>query len=79
MREARYAALEAQARASAATRAAATAVPTGDDRTALDNRTRAVDAPQQPDDAASSCGHRSIGNKSCQRPSGHAEKNHRYK
>jgi hypothetical protein len=25
------------------------------------------------------CGHRNIGNKSCQRPAGHAEKNHRYK
>lgn len=24
------------------------------------------------------CGHRSIGNKSCTRPSGHSEKNHRY-
>jgi hypothetical protein len=24
------------------------------------------------------CGHRSIGNKSCTRPAGHAEKNHRY-
>jgi len=25
------------------------------------------------------CGHRNIGGKSCQRPAGHAEKNHRYK
>jgi hypothetical protein len=25
------------------------------------------------------CGHRSIGNKSCQRVAGHPEKNHRYK
>ncbi|AZI58197.1 hypothetical protein EH165_08660 [Nakamurella antarctica] len=25
------------------------------------------------------CGHRSMGNKSCSRPSGHPEKNHRYK
>ena len=25
------------------------------------------------------CGHRSIGSKSCQRPAGHPEKNHRYK
>jgi hypothetical protein len=25
------------------------------------------------------CGHRNIGNKSCQRPAGHAERNHRYK
>jgi hypothetical protein len=25
------------------------------------------------------CGHRNIGNKSCRRPAGHAERNHRYK
>ena len=25
------------------------------------------------------CGHRNMGNKSCQRPAGHPEKNHRYK
>jgi len=25
------------------------------------------------------CGHRNIGGKSCQRPAGHAEKNHRYR
>jgi hypothetical protein len=25
------------------------------------------------------CGHRNIGNKTCQRPAGHGEKNHRYK
>jgi hypothetical protein len=25
------------------------------------------------------CGHRNIGNKSCRRPAGHAEANHRYK
>lgn len=25
------------------------------------------------------CGHRSMGNKSCSRPAGHPEKNHRYK
>lgn len=31
------------------------------------------------DEPAAVCGHRSIGNKSCQRPAGHAEKNHRYK
>jgi hypothetical protein len=31
------------------------------------------------DPADALCGHRSIGNKSCQRPAGHTEKNHRYK
>lgn len=33
-----------------------------------------------PDEAAGFdlCGHRNIGNKSCTRPAGHAEKNHRY-
>ena len=25
------------------------------------------------------CGHRNIGNKSCRRPAGHTEKNHRYR
>jgi hypothetical protein len=36
--------------------------------------------PAAPDDepAASLCGHRSISNKTCRRPAGHAEKNHRY-
>jgi hypothetical protein len=32
-----------------------------------------------PIEARGLCGHRNIGNKSCQRPAGHAEKNHRYK
>ncbi len=29
--------------------------------------------------AAELCGHRSMGGKSCSRPAGHSEKNHRYK
>jgi hypothetical protein len=32
-----------------------------------------------PDAETQLCGHRNIGNKSCRRPAGHAEKNHRYK
>jgi hypothetical protein len=38
--------------------------------------------PAGPTDAPAAealCGHRSIGNKACQRPAGHEEKNHRYK
>jgi hypothetical protein len=36
--------------------------------------------PFAPEDGPSQlCGHRSINNRSCQRPAGHAEKNHRYK
>jgi hypothetical protein len=31
------------------------------------------------DGAPALCGHRNIGNKTCRRPAGHAEKNHRYK
>lgn len=30
------------------------------------------------DAAPALCGHRNIGNKTCQRPAGHPEKNHRY-
>jgi hypothetical protein len=32
-----------------------------------------------PDPAGELCGHRNMGGKSCQRPAGHEEKNHRYK
>jgi hypothetical protein len=31
------------------------------------------------DEQVELCGHRNIGNKSCRRPAGHPEKNHRYK
>jgi hypothetical protein len=33
----------------------------------------------EPEQQAALCGHRNIGNKTCLRPAGHAEKNHRYK
>jgi hypothetical protein len=36
-------------------------------------------ASEDPDAEVQLCGHRNIGNKTCQRPAGHPEKNHRYK
>jgi hypothetical protein len=80
MREARYAALQAQtppARRPAPPReqptaeappveAPPTANPPAQHRRGADTATRL-------------CGHRSIGNKSCQREAGHSEKAHRYK
>lgn len=80
MREARYAALQAQipaarrpappreqpTAAAASVEARPTAKPLARRRPAADNATRL-------------CGHRSIGNKSCQREAGHSEKAHRYK
>jgi hypothetical protein len=80
MREARYAALQAQipaARRPAPPRekpsaaappveARPTANPPARRRRAADNATRL-------------CGHRSIGNMNCQREAGHSEKAHRYK
>lgn len=41
--------------------------------------TPSADPDPDPDAEAQLCGHRNIGNKSCRRPAGHAEKNHRYK
>ena len=113
LREARYAALEAQAsaqRQGAAVRAAtpgttpssaaAPAAPTRVTPAAVAATTTAPAAPAKPtarkrapsaqraavDPAATAgvesttlCGHRSMGNKSCARPAGHAEKSHRYK
>lgn len=41
---------------------------------------KAAPAPSaDPDAEVQLCGHRNIGNKTCQRPAGHTEKNHRYK
>jgi hypothetical protein len=40
----------------------------------------APDGEPEPEDAtAGLCGHRNMGNKSCSRPAGHPEKNHRYR
>ena len=73
MREARYVAMlavaagprPAPARAASRTAPAPAAAP--------------VTPGQESAEAADLCGHRSIGNKSCQRPAGHSEKNHRYR
>src|SRR5262245_48678653 len=89
MREARYAAMQAQT--SPARRPAPAkkepvevapveplpaASPPAQRRRAADRRTAAADS----DAPSGLCGHRSsIGNKSCQREAGHAEKAHRYK
>ena len=91
MREARYLALQAQAEATR--RSSSTPevpAPTSGDRASTQ---RVVPAPSarsraaekraagitSPAEAESVCGHRSISNRSCQRPAGHAEKAHRYK
>ncbi len=81
MREARFAALQAQAKARAqgqppAQGKAATPGPVAPSQV---SRTRtAADEPAPMTETDDLCGHRSIGNKRCQRPKGHAEKNHRY-
>ena len=80
MREARYAALQAQP---PATRRPA---PTREQPTAEAPPVEAMRRGSPPaqgrrtaDLATGLCGHRSIGNKSCQREAGHPEKAHRYK
>ena len=80
MREARYAALRAQP---PATRRPA---PPREQPTAEAPPVEALPTASPPakrrraaDTATGLCGHRSIGNKSCQREAGHPEKAHRYK
>jgi hypothetical protein len=80
MREARYAALQAQipaARRPAPPRrkptGAAPPVEAGPTANPPAKRHRAAD------NATRLCGHRSIGNKNCQREAGHSEKAHHYK
>ena len=93
MRDARYAAYAAKRKAASApataspsttTEAKPSHVPDSTDVTPMapdDVETVVVlPAPDpDPDAEAQLCGHRNIGNKSCRRPAGHAEKNHRYK
>jgi hypothetical protein len=80
MREARYAALQAQTpptRRTAPRREQPTAEPPP-----VEARPTASPPAQRrraADTAAGLCGHRNIGNKSCQREAGHPEKAHRYK
>jgi hypothetical protein len=91
MREARYAALQAQTPAARRPvppreqppaeappgEARPTANPPAQRRRAADTATRRAARPSAGSDRL--CGHRSIGNKSCQREAGHSEKAHRYK
>ncbi len=42
-------------------------------------RTPKASVPKAKETTEGICGHRSIGNKSCQRPPGHPEQSHRYK
>ena len=63
MREARYAAMQAQAQQRPARRPAPVA---------------ASAAPPPAPAAAASCGHRDRAGRTCVRPAGHAEKSHRY-
>jgi hypothetical protein len=83
MREARFAGTPSVVRTPTATAASETQVPAAKSPA---TRTRAVKTAKP---AASTeqtalveptgnCGHRSIGNKVCQRPAGHSEKSHRY-
>ena len=72
MREAKY------ARAGAPPLPPGTATPR-----AAKPLTRAAATAQRPVEAAETetdelCGHRNMGGKSCSRPAGHSEKNHRY-
>ena len=63
-------------RAAASTPAAKPARPPITARTATAAPQRSAPEPQQETDGL--CGHRSMNGRSCTRPGGHAEKNHRY-
>jgi hypothetical protein len=94
LREARYAAGQAQVAAaraaaggrtagasSAATAPAVAPAPSVAPAPAADRRAKGAtgSATGVTAEEPGLCGHRSIGSKSCQRPAGHAEKSHRYK
>jgi hypothetical protein len=80
MREARYAAQQAQASTG---RRTASAQPTPAQPTPRERPAQADRRPPEPGPleavVESVCGHRNIGNKQCQRPAGHSEKSHRYR
>lgn len=80
MREARYAAVPAQPPA-ARRPAPPREQPTAEAPPVEARPTASPPAKGRPatDTATGLCGHRSIGNKSCQREAGHPEKAHRYK
>ncbi len=75
MREARYAANQAS-RAATPVPAPPPSSPTTP-VVAVKGRT-AEEPPVTADAEPQLCGHRNIGNKTCRRPVGHPEKNHRY-
>lgn len=73
MKQQRRAALEASASAPPARPAARTPAPV---RPPAATAAAATPVPTAPDGQL--CGHRSLGSRTCTRPAGHAEKNHRY-
>jgi hypothetical protein len=78
MREARYAALRAQlpSRPAPPPEQPTAEVPSVE---ALPTASPPAQGHRAADTATRLCGHRSIGNKNCQREAGHPEKAHRYK
>ena len=81
MRDARFAAYRASRISGGAPPSAPVteAIPVGDAREAEVAVTDGAAAvPVQPPADVALCGHRSIGNKSCTRPSGHPQASHRY-
>ena len=82
LREAKYAADRANAPSSGVKRAAPAVPPAGTatPATKVSKIPRpAFEADPVPDVEAVPCGHRNMGGKSCSRPAGHPEKNHRYR
>jgi hypothetical protein len=84
MREARFAAYQASLTGKAGKPAAAAPAAAARARaTAGSNPPAAADQPgaeplTEADAAAELCGHKNMSNKTCRRPAGHPEKNHRY-
>jgi hypothetical protein len=80
MRDARYAAYEARRKADGdpIQPAAGTSKASTTSTTKPTSTTRPARAAQPAETTEALCGHRSIGQKSCTRPAGHEEENHRY-
>ena len=84
MREARWAASQKPASGAAATRtsrAATRPTPKADPQPSTAAASPIAEAPAATEAAATEaapCGHRSMNGRTCTRPAGHAEKNHRY-
>ena len=85
LREAKYAAARANAPGSGVKRVAPAVPPAGTaapatkvPKTARPALEVVPDVEAVPDVQAAPCGHRNMGGKSCSRPAGHTEKNHRY-